>query len=140
MTEPSWRSTKEFEIFEANLEKRRQYRDEKIKAYVEAIDKEKARILRVVAPGLLEDIEDEIREWFHEWYVGARTFDNYPPEEKGGTILVVRGETMTPKEYLDDYERKRRAKVKAGGQDALKQKEAKEKKQKEEAERKKKEV
>ncbi|XP_050296762.1 IQ and AAA domain-containing protein 1-like [Anthonomus grandis grandis] len=140
MNEPSWKSREQFDIMEANLEKRRQYRDEKIKEYIKAIDDEKARILRVVAPGLLEDIEDEIREWFHQWYVGARTFDTYPPEEKGGTVIVVRGETMTPKEYLDEYERKRREKVKAGGAEALKAKKAKEKKAKEEAEKKKKEA
>ncbi|CAG9764660.1 unnamed protein product [Ceutorhynchus assimilis] len=140
MTEPSWRSTKCFEIFEANLDVRRKYRDEKIQEYIDAIDKEKARILRVVAPGLLEDIEDEIREWFRIWYVGAKTFDTYPVEEKGGTVLVVRGETLTPKEYLDEYERKRREKVKSGGAAALKAKEAKEKKQKQEAEKKAKEA
>ncbi|KAF7270092.1 hypothetical protein GWI33_016918 [Rhynchophorus ferrugineus] len=142
MTEDSWRSKKEFEIFDANLDKRRQYRDERIKEYIEAIDKEKARILTVVAPGLLEDIEDEIREWFHRWYVEARTFDNYPPEEKGGTVLVVRGETLTPKEYIDEYERKRREMAKAGGKNAQKEKEKKEreKKAKAEAEKKKKEA
>ncbi|ENN72771.1 hypothetical protein HUJ04_013362 [Dendroctonus ponderosae] len=140
MTEPSWRSTKEAEVFEANLARRRTYRDQKILEYIQAMDREKARILRVVAPGLLEDIEDEIREWFHRWYVEARTFDKYPPEDKGGTILVVRGETMTPKEYLDDYELKRREKAKAGGKEALKAKQAKEKKLKQEAEKKKKEA
>ncbi|XP_030750135.1 dynein regulatory complex protein 11-like [Sitophilus oryzae] len=142
MNESSWKSKKEFEIFEANLEKRRDYRDQKLREYIDAIDNEKARILRVVAPGLFEDIEDEIREWFHRWYDEARTFDKYPAEEKGGTILVVRGETLTPKEYLDEYERKRREKVKAGGKDAQKEKEKKEreKKAKAEAEKKKKEA
>ncbi|KAL1501910.1 hypothetical protein ABEB36_007143 [Hypothenemus hampei] len=140
MTEPSWRSTKDFEIFEANLQKRRDYRDERIREYIQAMRSEKTRIFRVVAPGLLEDIEDEIREWFHRWYIEAKTFDKYPPEEKGGTILVVRGETMTPLEYLEEYERKRREKVKAGGQAKLKAKKEKERKQKLEAEKRKKEA
>lgn len=70
MTEPSWRSTKEAEVFEANLTRRRTYRDQKIREYIEAMDREKARILRVVAPGLLEDIEDEIREWYAIQSVG----------------------------------------------------------------------
>ncbi|CAH1159710.1 unnamed protein product [Phaedon cochleariae] len=140
MYEPPWKSKIEKETFERNLEKRREYRDQRIKEYIDSIDKEKARILRVVAPGLMEDIGDEIREWFHVWYREAKLFDKYPPEEKGGTILVVRGETMTPKEYLDEYERKRKEKMKAGGADKLKEKEKKEKLKKQEEERKKKEA
>lgn len=139
MTQHSCRSTKEQEVYETNLEQRRSLGEQRLREYIEAMETEKARILRVVAPGLLEDIEDEIREWFKEWYVGARTFDNYPPEEKGGTILVVRGETMTPQEYLDDYEKKLKEKKKAGGQEALKAKKEKEKKLQQEAEKKKKE-
>ncbi|KAG5885827.1 hypothetical protein JTB14_017197 [Gonioctena quinquepunctata] len=147
MYEPSWKSKVEFEIYQRNLDKRREYRDQRIREYIQAIDQEKARILRVVAPGLMEDIGDEIREWFRVWYKQARTFDNYPPEGKGGTILVVRGETMTPKEYLDDFERRRRENLKAGR--ALKQKKERERleklkkqeaaKKKAEAEKKKKE-
>nr|CAH7720166.1 unnamed protein product [Callosobruchus chinensis] len=145
MYEPSWKSTEAYDIFQKNLEVRRAYRDERIKDYIKSIDDEKARILRVVAPGLMEDVGDEIREWFRVWYKEIRMFDKFPPEEKGGTILVVRGETMTPKEYLDDYEKKRREKVKNKGKDkakieAEKKKKAEAEKKKKEAERKKKEA
>ncbi|CAH1966645.1 unnamed protein product [Acanthoscelides obtectus] len=143
--EPSWKSTEAYDIFQKNLEVRRTYRDQRIKEYIQSIDDERTRILRIVAPGLMEDIGDEIREWFRVWYKEIRMFDKFPPEEKGGTILVVRGETMTPKEYLDDYEKKRREKVKNKGKDrakveAEKKKKAEAEKKKKESEKKKKEA
>lgn len=145
MTEPSWKSKEEFELLEKNLNTRRVYRDQRIREYIEAIDKEKARVLRVIGPGLTEDIGDEIREWFYQWYIRAKTFDKYPPEAKGGTILVVRGETMTPEEYLRDYEKKQKEKAKNKGKEkelAKKEKEKKlaEAKKKKEMEKKKKEA
>ncbi|CAG9827912.1 unnamed protein product [Diabrotica balteata] len=135
MYEPVWRNLEYKETFESNLEKRREYRDQRIREYIQAIDSEQARILRVVAPGLMEDIGDEIREWFRVWYKEVKQFDNIPPEDKGGTILVVRGETMTPKEFLDEVERKRREKVKAGGEKAKKEKERKEREKLKKAEK-----
>ncbi|XP_044745551.1 IQ and AAA domain-containing protein 1-like isoform X2 [Coccinella septempunctata] len=131
MTETSFRSRKEYEIEEQAIEERRKLRELRIKQYIDANLAEKDRILRVVGPGLMEDIGDEIREWFYQWYLRAKNFDKYPPEDKGGTILVVRGETMTPEEWIDDVERKRREKVKAGGS-----KEEKEKKKAEKAKQK----
>ncbi|XP_028127821.2 dynein regulatory complex protein 11-like [Diabrotica virgifera virgifera] len=138
MYEPVYRSLEYKETFEANLEKRREYRDQRIREYIQAIDSEQARILRVVAPGLMEDIGDEIREWFRVWYKEVKQFDQIPPEDKGGTILVVRGETMTPKEFLDEVERKRREKVKAGGEKAKKEKERREREKLKKAEKEKK--
>lgn len=140
MYEPSWKSKFELRKFQENLTKRRAYRDQRIREYIEGINKEELRILRVVGPGLMEDIGDEIREWFKTWYIGAKTFDKFPPESKGGTILVVRGETMTPKEYLDEYERKRREKVKNKGVDKQKEKEKQDKLKKEAEEKKKKDA
>lgn len=131
MTETSFRCRKEFDIEEQTIEERRKIRELRIKQYIDANLAEKDRILRVVGPGLMEDIGDEIREWFYQWYLRARNFDKYPPEDKGGTILVVRGETMTPEEWIDEVERKRREKVKAGGS-----KEEKEKKKAEKAKQK----
>ena len=63
MVEPSWRPKEEFIKFENNLEKRRVVRDQHIRDYIKANLDERARVLRVVAPGLFEDIGDEIREW-----------------------------------------------------------------------------
>ncbi|XP_063918928.1 dynein regulatory complex protein 11-like isoform X2 [Zophobas morio] len=139
MYEPSWRSKEEFETLERNLHKRRDIRDQRIKEYIEANLNERARVFRVVGPGLMEDIGDEIREWFWQWYTQVKNFDNYPPEEKGGTVLVVRGETMTPKEWIDDVERKRKEKRKNKGRDKEKLKAEKEKQKKLKADQKKKE-
>ncbi|KAF2885219.1 hypothetical protein ILUMI_20938 [Ignelater luminosus] len=141
MTEPSWVSTAEHDKVKEALEERRALRDQHVREYIDANLKEKERVLRVVAPGLMEDIGDEIREWFRRWYNEIRNFDKYPPPEVGGSILVVRGETMTPKEYLDEVERLRREKEVAkgkGDKDAEKKKKAEEEKKKKEAEKKKK--
>lgn len=34
-------------------------------------------------------------------YYAAGEFDTYPPEVKGGSILILRGETKTPSEFAD---------------------------------------
>ncbi|XP_022907446.2 IQ and AAA domain-containing protein 1-like isoform X1 [Onthophagus taurus] len=140
MYEPSWKSTEEFDKLKINAEIRRQIVSQKFKEYVDSMDKEKERIMRVVAPGLMEDISDEIREWFHEWYTEIQCFDKIPPTAKGGTVLVVRCETFTPKEYLADLERKKAEKEKGKDDKAAKEKAAKEKKKKKEEEKKKKEA
>ncbi|KAJ8939867.1 hypothetical protein NQ318_010418 [Aromia moschata] len=145
MSEPSWRSKEEFEKLEKHLNKRRSYRDERIREYVETIDSEKARILRVVAPGLMEDIGDEIREWFHEFYDRIKLFPPFPTEEEGGTVLVVRGsrkkkrekEKSKGKDKKAEKEKRKKEKLKAK-QDAKKQKEAEKKLKAAEALRKKK--
>ena len=48
----------------------------------------------------MEDITDEIREWFIVWYNELGYFDVYPAAEAGGSILVTTGQTLTPEEYL----------------------------------------
>lgn len=65
-----------------------------------AVKDERARIVKIKSPFIVEDISDHIREWFREFYYTTGTFDKYPEEFKEGTILVLRGETMTPTEYL----------------------------------------
>ncbi|EFA06079.1 IQ and AAA domain-containing protein 1-like [Tribolium castaneum] len=130
MIEPSWKSNEEFEKLERNLQKRRDIRDQRIKEYIEANLNERTRVFRVIGPRLMEDIGDEIREWFYQWYTQVKNFDKYPPEEKGGTVLVVRGETLTPKEWIDEYNRKKREKVKNKGRDKEKLKAEKEKQKK----------
>lgn len=127
MTEPSWKSTKELDTLKENIEKRQQLRDQRIREYIEANLSEKVRVYQIIGPRLMEDIGDEIREWFYQWYIRAKNFDKYPPVEKGGTILVVRGETMTPEEWIEEVERKRREKVKNKGKDKAKEKELKRK-------------
>lgn len=57
-------------------------------------------MLKIVGPGLIEDITDEIHEWFIVWYDTVGYFDVYPPAELGGSVLIVTGQTMDPEEYL----------------------------------------
>lgn len=138
MTEPSWKSMVEREKFQQNLERRRALRDQRIREYIQANLDEKVRVLRVIGPGLMEDIGDEIRAWFRRWYDVARNFDKYPDEEKGGSILVIRYETLTPEQWLFDLEKKKKEKkqkkpdkAKLAAEKAKKKKEAAEKKKKE---------
>ncbi|XP_063709356.1 IQ and AAA domain-containing protein 1-like [Culicoides brevitarsis] len=69
-------------------------------AFLQAVEDEKARILKVKSPWIMEDISDHIREWFRQFYYSnVKNFDRYPEEFEGGTILVIRGDTMDPEEY-----------------------------------------
>lgn len=85
MEVPSCKTTKMHDIQKEIIEEKRLKREEKIKEYIEARDKENLRVVRMVGPGLMEDIGDEIRWWFRNWYDVAKAFDKYPPEENGGT-------------------------------------------------------
>lgn len=138
MTEPSQISKEEHEKFKKNIEKRRELREQRYKEYIKTNLDEKERVLKVIGPGLMEDLGDEIREWFRQWYVVAKCFDKYPEEDVGGTILVIRGQTLTPEEYLVEQMKKKKAKKKSP-EEKKKEKEAKLKAKKEAKERAKKE-
>lgn len=105
----SWAPPSQKIQLEKVKEKRREYRREYFKKWVETHVKEKSRIFRLREHDIMEDISDEIRAWMHEWYTGARAFDEYPWPLEGGSILVVRGETFTVEEYLEwlEVEKKR---------------------------------
>lgn len=126
---PSYWPHDEADKVKVAVAEKRKIREEKLKEYIELIGRERDRLARVVAPGLAEDIGDEIRYWFREWYDRACCFDKYPPEEKGGTILVIRGETMTPEEYLEKQEKLKEEKDRLKNNPAMaaKAKQAKEK-------------
>lgn len=48
----------------------------------------------------MEDITEEIREWFIVWYNAAGHFDAYPAANLGGSVLIATGQTLTPEEFL----------------------------------------
>ncbi|EDS41892.1 conserved hypothetical protein [Culex quinquefasciatus] len=98
---------------EAERRKRKLEFDE---AFVQAIKDEKARILQQRGPWIMEDISDHIRAWFRDFYDHAHAFDRYPEIWEGGTLLVIRGETMTPDEYMKEQERKALEKKKSAEQ------------------------
>lgn len=58
------------------------------------------QLWKIRGPGLIEDITEEIREWFIVWYDKVGHYDVYPAERLGGSVLIVTGETLTPEEYL----------------------------------------
>ena len=62
----------------------------------------------------MEDITDEIREWFLMWYDELGYFDAYPIAEVGGTILVATGQTLTPAEFAAQQLEKELTKSKKG--------------------------
>ncbi|XP_053688841.1 dynein regulatory complex protein 11 [Sabethes cyaneus] len=121
-------------------DERRKRKPEFDEAFLHAVDDEKARILQQRGPWIMEDISDHIRAWFKEFYDFAHAFDRYPEEWEGGTLLVIKGETMTPGEYLeaerqkaldkrktvDQKKREADAKKKAKEQEKEKEKERKE--------------
>lgn len=82
-------------VREANRAKKKAFDD----AFVQACLDVKARIVKVHSEWIVEDISDHIRNWFREMYDISGEFDKYPPALKGGTILVLRGETMSPVEF-----------------------------------------
>ncbi|XP_053680095.1 IQ and AAA domain-containing protein 1-like [Anopheles nili] len=112
-----------FNDYEANLQDdlvvedaraaRRERKLEFDQKFLEAIADEKARILRTRGPALLEDITDFVRAWFRQWHDEALAFDLIPETFEGGTVLIVRGETLTPMEYLEQERLKRLEKLKS---------------------------
>lgn len=92
---------REREETNANRELNRNKKDSFDEAFQNACQDTKARIVRLQGPWIMEDITDHIRNWFREMYTAGDDLDKYPPAKKGGTILVIRGVTMTPWEFAE---------------------------------------
>lgn len=139
---PYWRPHEDYEKNAEVYKIKRELRERKLREYIESIDRERDRIVQFIGPGLAEDIGDEIRYWFRNWYDVAECFDQYPPPEEGGTVIVIRGETMTPEEYIENMEKmkKEQEMLKANPGLAEKMKAAADKAKKDEAEKAKKEA
>lgn len=61
----------------------------------------------------MEDITDEIHEWFIIWYDTVGHYDIFPATNLGGSVLIATGQTMTPQEYLmEKLEKEKQAKAK----------------------------
>ncbi|XP_017798509.1 PREDICTED: IQ and AAA domain-containing protein 1-like [Habropoda laboriosa] len=100
MTIPSWKSNeildKDREDFQRKLTLMPRFADRIVKA----TENERTRLFKIRGPGLVEDITDEIREWFIVWYNDVGHFDVYPAANLGGSVLIATGETLTPKQFL----------------------------------------
>ncbi|XP_022824011.1 IQ and AAA domain-containing protein 1-like [Spodoptera litura] len=72
--------------------------------YLKELEKENTRILMFKKGNQIDDITDEIRNWFKEWFYGYGFFPEFPYEVEGGTILVVRGDypTIEEKQEMDE--------------------------------------
>lgn len=101
MTISSWKPPSEKIQLEKVREARRKYRRMYYEQWVNENVKEKARVLKLREGDVLDDITDETRQWFVEWFRAEHVFDEFPWAEEGGTILVVRGETFTVEEYVE---------------------------------------
>ncbi|KAG7313406.1 hypothetical protein JYU34_000524 [Plutella xylostella] len=78
---------------------RRNFRRAYYEKWLEENVTENSKVLRLRKHDIMEDITAEVRAWFLEWYTAVNCFDEYPWPGEGGSILVVRGETMTTAEY-----------------------------------------
>ncbi|XP_067206227.1 dynein regulatory complex protein 11-like isoform X2 [Linepithema humile] len=113
MTIPSWQCHETFAKDEENFKCRRALMPVFDAHTEKAISDERSRLLRIRGPGLMEDITDEIHEWFVIWYDTVGHYDVFPAADLGGSVLITTGQTMTPQEYLmEKLERKKEAKPK----------------------------
>ncbi|CRL02257.1 CLUMA_CG015424, isoform A [Clunio marinus] len=92
---PDWKV-----IQEELRKKRRDRKKEFDEKFIKALEDEKARILKLKSHLIMEDITEDIRQWFREFYDGAQDFHTYPEEFEEGTIMVMRGETKTVEEFI----------------------------------------
>ncbi|KYN40728.1 IQ and AAA domain-containing protein 1 [Trachymyrmex septentrionalis] len=113
MTTPSWRYNKTIAKDDDNFQRRRALMpvfDERMK---KANSDERTKLLKIRGPGLMEDITDEIHEWFVVWYNALGHYDVFPAANLGGSVLIVTGQTLTPEEYLmEKLEKEKKAKEK----------------------------
>ena len=126
-------------IDEQRREKRRERKKEFDESFLKALEDKKARILKLKSEFIMEDISDDIRQWFREFYNEAEDFHRYPEEFEGGTIMVLRGETMTPEEFLKEKAKTPAQFAKEKAEKKKKRKEKKKEKKKEAARKKKEE-
>ncbi|XP_011301454.1 IQ and AAA domain-containing protein 1 [Fopius arisanus] len=64
------------------------------------IAEERSKIFESKRFSVMDDISEEIRAWFQEWLQAVGHFDVYPPEQNGGSAMIVLGQTLTPEEFL----------------------------------------
>lgn len=108
---PSELNYENLEIQKSNQEAReirRLRKSEFDERFKKAVEDENARIVKLKTPYIMEDISDHIRSWFQKFHNGVGELDRYPEEFETGTILVIRGETKTVKEYREWLEWKKK--------------------------------
>ncbi|XP_018364470.1 PREDICTED: IQ and AAA domain-containing protein 1-like [Trachymyrmex cornetzi] len=115
MTIPSWRCNKTIAKDDDNFQRRRALMPMFDARTKKAISDERTKLLKIRGPGLMEDITDEIHEWFVIWYNALGHYDVFPAADLGGSVLIVTGQTLTPEEYLmEKLEKEKKAKERMG--------------------------
>ncbi|KYM86111.1 IQ and AAA domain-containing protein 1 [Atta colombica] len=111
MTVPSWQCNKIIAKDDDNFQRRRALIPMFDLRTKKAINDERTKLLKIRGPGLMEDITDEIHEWFVVWYNALGHYDVFPAANLGGSVLIVTGQTLTPEEYLiEKLEKEKKAK------------------------------
>ncbi|KZC11758.1 IQ and AAA domain-containing protein 1 [Dufourea novaeangliae] len=100
MSIPSWKSDRVLAKDRENFQKKLESMPVCAEHVAKATEDHRTKLWKVKGPGLMEDITDEIREWFVIWYNETGHFDVYPAASLGGTVLVATGQTLTPQEFL----------------------------------------
>ncbi|KYM96806.1 IQ and AAA domain-containing protein 1 [Cyphomyrmex costatus] len=107
----SWRCNKTIAKDDDNFQRRRALMPVFDARTEKAINDERTKLLKIRGPGLMEDITDEIHEWFVVWYNALGHYDVFPAADLGGSVLIVTGQTLTPQEYLmEKLEKEKKAK------------------------------
>ncbi|XP_025074441.1 IQ and AAA domain-containing protein 1-like [Pogonomyrmex barbatus] len=111
---PSWQCRKIIAKDDDNFQRRRALMPVFDARTAKATDDERAKLLRIRGPGIMEDITDELHEWFIIWYDAVGHYDAFPAADLGGSVLIATGQTLTPQEYLmEKLEKEKQAGKKA---------------------------
>ncbi|XP_013184776.1 dynein regulatory complex protein 11-like [Amyelois transitella] len=136
MIVPSWRPPSAKIQLEKVKEERRKFRRKYYEKFLEKNLKENSRVLRLRKGDIMDDITAEINQWLREWYKEVKMFDEFPYPDEGGSILIVRGDTMTIEEYVEwRLAEDKRLKAEAGAPKSKEQIKAEKKFEKEEKKR-----
>ncbi|XP_038219808.1 uncharacterized protein LOC119838071 [Zerene cesonia] len=100
-------------------ERKRNIRIKIREAYMKDFNQEQTRIVVFKRDNQIDDITDQIRTWFKEWYYGYGFFPDYPYEIEGGTVMVIRGDYPSIAEKVEEDE-KYNASVKGKTKEMLK--------------------
>ncbi|XP_028982084.1 dynein regulatory complex protein 11-like [Diachasma alloeum] len=125
-------SRKDRTVFEEDLRNRSRIQELQQQfrtAVQETISRERAKNFEARRLDVMDDISEEIRAWFQEWLAAVGHFDIYPPEQNGGSVMIVTGQTLTPEEFLiKKLEEKNKAEGGKKGKDKKEEKKGKDKK------------
>ncbi|XP_053624222.1 dynein regulatory complex protein 11-like [Plodia interpunctella] len=136
MIMPSWSPPSAKLQLEKVKEERRNIRRKYFEKFLAEKLKEDARVFKLREGDIMDDITAEINDWLREWYKEVKIFDEFPYPEEGGSILIVRGDTMTVEEYIVWREAEdKRLKAQAGAKKTKEQIKAEKKYEEEERKR-----